>query len=266
MEPASTNDNGNFWGIDKNGYTPDYEESVQRLVSDPTLLDKALTDLKSTGYVNSKDDLLKYASDMKVGPVHKYIKKFMDEQPAPAPAANPYTGYKEDYLESGGNDSKEISPWDYVASKKLNNYPVRFNTAAGSQGQNIDYEIRKTRHFDNDGNLIQDGDPRITDANSKWKDSDRNMKLKELDSAYPLSSSDNVANDPDPKKVDQFADKSQWQPSMYDKYMEKNNPKPNVPAPDIAKQDNTRSKFYTNTEPEPVKKGFFAGFPTPSKQ
>ena len=69
-----------FWGIQNDNYIDRYIKAVNKITSDAKLSKKALEDLKSTGYVSNTEDIIQYAFDKKVGPVHKYIKEFIDSQ------------------------------------------------------------------------------------------------------------------------------------------------------------------------------------------
>lgn len=64
---------GGFTGLQDGNYTKTYLNNLNALVSNPDTLSRALTDLKPTGYINSKEDLLKYAQDKNVGKVHEYV-------------------------------------------------------------------------------------------------------------------------------------------------------------------------------------------------
>ena len=70
---------GDFWGIKGGEYTPEYKQAVDNIVNDPEKAAQALEKLKGTGYVNSIDDLKKYAYDGKIGEVHGYIKSLSEQ-------------------------------------------------------------------------------------------------------------------------------------------------------------------------------------------
>ena len=70
-----------FWGIKNGQYQQKYKDAVTRLTTDKNLADKAVKDLSGTGYVKNVQDILKYAYDKKVGPVHKYIYSLSEDTP-----------------------------------------------------------------------------------------------------------------------------------------------------------------------------------------
>ena len=72
---ADGGDINNFWGIKNGKYTQEFKDAVEKLYNDPVKSAQAVSALKNTGYIKSKDDLLKYTNDYKVGPVHEYMKE-----------------------------------------------------------------------------------------------------------------------------------------------------------------------------------------------
>jgi fibronectin type 3 domain-containing protein len=66
-------------------YSPEYLEAVNKIANDEAALQKALADLKDTGYVNSKEDFIKAATDKKIGAVHQYITSINKPEPITTP-------------------------------------------------------------------------------------------------------------------------------------------------------------------------------------
>ena len=62
-------------------YSQEYLDAVNKIANDEVALQKALADLKSTGYVNSKEDFIKAATDKKIGAVHQYISSIKKPEP-----------------------------------------------------------------------------------------------------------------------------------------------------------------------------------------
>jgi hypothetical protein len=86
LQGANIDANGgyvdNFWGIKDGKYTQEFKDSVEKLYNDSVKSTQAVNALKKTGYVKSKEDLLKYTNDFKIGPVHDYMKQNI-QQPKP---------------------------------------------------------------------------------------------------------------------------------------------------------------------------------------
>ena len=59
----------NFWGFKDGQYTKDYLNTVESIINNPQLYNKAIKNLN----VNSPDEFRKLATDYTVGPVHKSV-------------------------------------------------------------------------------------------------------------------------------------------------------------------------------------------------
>lgn len=88
---ADGGDINNFWGIKNGKYTQEFKDAVEKLYNDPVKSAQAVSALKNTGYIKSKDDLLKYTNDYKIGPVHEYMKENIP-QPKQAQMQKDYYG------------------------------------------------------------------------------------------------------------------------------------------------------------------------------